>query len=323
MLYLINCPVFATTFSYPEKDGDTLIGDKSSFTRVFFSADEDTLLDIARHFNVGQNEIIRTNAKVDRWLPGKDTKIIIPHSRLLPDTPHKGLVINLPEFRLYYYPKFNKNQVKQVITHPISIGRIGWDTPLGKTKIISKIKDPMWTPPKSIRDEYAKNGKILPTYYPAGPENPLGLFALGFSIPSYFIHGTNKPYGVGMRVSHGCIRMYPEDIATLFAQIHVGTPVLIVNQSIKVGWSDNDLYIEVYPELEGKELDFEERLNIAMLLIEKANNMKMPLLNTQSLKRALEQATGIPVMIYSKNLLLITVKKPEYINELRTLVVPQ
>ncbi len=304
LFLLISNTVFATRFSYPENEGDVLIGDKATLTRIFYSSEEETLLDIARDFNVGQNEILRTNPGVDRWMPGDGTKISIPHSRLLPDTAHQGLVLNLPEFRLYYYPKPAKDQIKQVITHPISVGRVGWNTPLGKTSIISKIKDPVWRPPPSIRKEYADNGEILPAIFPAGPDNPFGLFALGLNIPGYFIHGTNKPYGVGMRVSHGCVRMYPEDIKEIFSKVKVGTQVTIVNQAIKVGWSDNELYIEVYPELEGRELGFEKRLDTAMTLIEKVNNGKMPVLNGHALKQALQKSTGIPVVIYSKKLIL-------------------
>jgi len=304
LLLLINQSIFATNFSFPEIEGDTLIGDKSTLIRVFYSSEEQTLLDVARDFNIGQNEILRINPNVDRWMPGEGTKINIPYSRLLPDTTHQGLVLNLAEFRLYYYPKPSKGQAKLVITHPISIGRLDWNTPLGKTRIISKIKDPSWHPPLSIRKEHAENGDILPTVFPPGPDNPLGLFALGLNIPGYLIHGTNKPYGVGMRVSHGCVRMYPEDIEKMFSQVKVGTRVTIVNQPIKVGWSEKELYIEVHPQLEGEELDFEKRLDTAMTLIEKANENKIPVLDGHALKKALQQSTGIPVVIYSKRLII-------------------
>lgn len=310
--------ILASSFPYPENPDDKLIGDYPTQATYTHAKHEDTLLDIARKFNIGQNEILLVNPSVDRWLPGEDTKVHIPNSHLLPDTPHKGLTLNLSEYRLYYYPQpKTKNQPRIVITHPISIGRLDWNTPLGKTSIIAKNKNPTWTPPKSIREEHEAEGDILPKVFPAGPDNPLGLFALRLGVPGYLIHSTNKPYGVGMRVSHGCIRMYPEDIEKLFPQIKVGTPVYIVNQPIKIGWSDNILYIQVYPDLEGNELSFEEKLDIALDLIEKANNNQVPVLDTHALKSALQQSNGIPVAIFERRLSPLIRQKPEFMATLR------
>ena len=301
-LLLLSChAVLAGSFSYPENTGDKLLKDTIKESHFTLAKQEDTLLDIARNFDLGQNEILLANPKVDRWLPGKDTRVRIPNSRILPDAPHEGLVLNLPEYRLYFYPKQTPGQARAVITHPISIGRVDWDTPLGKTRIIEKKENPTWTPPKSIRKEHEEQGEILPAVFPAGPDNPLGLFALRLGVPGYLIHSTNKPYGVGMRVSHGCIRMYPEDIEKLFPQVKRGTTVHIVNQPIKVGWSDNKLYIEVYPELEGKEASYMESLDTALNLIEKANGDLMPVVDGMLLKQALEQSNGIPVAIFERN----------------------
>jgi L,D-transpeptidase ErfK/SrfK len=295
--------LLASSYPYPESPGDKLITDEIKEAHFTLAKHEDTLLDIAREFDLGQNEILLANPTVDRWMPGDNTKVRIPNSRLLPNTPHDGVVLNLPEYRLYYYPKPDKDQTKVVITHPISIGRIDWDTPLGKTKIIAKNRNPVWIPPQSIRDEHAEQGEILPKIFPAGPDNPLGLFAIRLAVPGYLIHSTNKPYGVGMRVSHGCIRMYPEDIEKLFPQVKTGTSVYIVNQAIKVGWSNNILYIEVYPELEGNELDYEERLNKSLDLIEQANNGQLPVLYGNALKQALQLSNGIPVAIFDRQFL--------------------
>lgn len=300
----------ANIFLYPEFKGDRLIKDDIEEAHYTLAKHEDTLLDIARKFDLGQNEILLANPKVDRWLPGENTKVRIPNSRILPDTPHEGVVLNLPEYRLYFYPKKTKGELKAVITHPISIGRVDWDTPLGKTRIIQKKENPTWTPPQSIKDEHAEKGEILPDVFPAGPDNPLGLFALRLGVPGYLIHSTNKPYGVGMRVSHGCIRMYPEDIEKLFPQVKTGTTVYIVNQSIKVGWLKNKLYIEVYPELEGQEIDYSERLAIALDLIEQANNQLLPVLNGAVLRQALEQRNGIPVAVFERDFLPF-LKEPE------------
>lgn len=303
-LFLLSTSIAqANSFLYPLKIGDKLIEDDIKEAHYALAKHEDTLLDIAREFDLGQNEILLANPKVDRWLPGKDTKVRISSSRLLPETPHKGLTLNLPEYRLYFYPKQVDEQPKIVITHPISIGRVDWDTPLGKTKIVAKKENPTWTPPQSIKEEHAKKGEILPDVVPAGPNNPLGLFALRLGVPGYLIHSTNKPYGVGMRVSHGCIRMYPEDIEKLFPQVERGTVVYIVNEPIKVGWAANKLYIEVYPSLDGVEASYSERLTFALDLIEQANNNQIPVLDGRLLRQALEQANGIPVAIFEKSFL--------------------
>ncbi len=308
LLALISPVIFAGNFLYPEIAGDKLIGDEIKETHYTLAKQEDTLLDIARDFDIGQNEILLANPTVDRWLPGANTKVIIPNRRLLPDTPHEGVVLNLAEYRLYYYPEQVAGQPRRVLTHPISIGRIDWETPLGKTQVIAKTRNPVWRPPQSIKDEHAAEGEILPDVFPAGPDNPLGLFALRLGVPGYLIHSTNKPFGVGMRVSHGCIRMYPEDIEKLFPQIKVGLPVYIVNQPIKAGWSDNALYIEVYPELEGNALSYADRLNIALDLIEQANNNQIPVLNGKALKQAIQQSNGIPVVIFKRKDFLSTVE---------------
>lgn len=301
-LALTSHVIFAGSFSYPVPPGDTLIRDDIKEVHYTLAKYEDTLLDIARNFDIGQNEILLANPAIDRWLPGENTKVKIPNSRLLPNTPHEGITLNLAEYRLYYYPKKTKGQPRTVITHPISIGRVDWDTPLGKTQIIAKNRNPVWRPPQSIKDEHAENGEILPDIFPAGPDNPLGLYALRLGVPGYLIHSTNKPFGVGMRVSHGCIRMYPEDIEKLFPQIKVGMPVYIVNQPIKVGWSDNSLYIEVFPDLDGNtKMSYEDKLNMALDLIEQKNNNQIPMLNGRILRKAIQQSNGAPIAIFKRN----------------------
>lgn len=224
---------------------------------------EETLLDIARRHEIGQDEMLLANPNVNRWLPEQGAEVVIPSRYILPQAPRTGLVINLPEMRLYYFPKAIKGEKPRVMTYPISIGRMDWKTPIGKTSIIRKQKDPTWTPPQSLREEaLANDGKILPDIVPAGPDNPLGRYALYLGIPGYLIHSTNKPFGVGMRVTHGCIRMYPENIDALFAIIPIGTPVNIVNQPIKLGWIDKNLYIELSPPLEEDLADIDPTLYI-------------------------------------------------------------
>ncbi|MCW8930877.1 MAG: L,D-transpeptidase family protein [Gammaproteobacteria bacterium] len=288
---------WSSVFNLPEDPNESLIG-LSPETPYYTKANaDDTLLDVARRFNIGQNEILLVNPEVDRWLPGAGASILIPGSRVLPDVPREGLTLNLPEYRLYYFPADNKT----VITHPVSIGRQDWNTPLGQTKIVQKKADPTWTPPESIKKEHAEKGEILPDVVPAGPDNPLGLFALRLGIPGYLIHGTNKPFGVGMRVSHGCVRMYPEDIEKLFPEVKVGMPVNIVNQPVKVGWLNKKIYIEVHPQLEGEELPYEELYEKTMELIKKTffkhNYQQELVVEAQALRNALEQKNGLPVAI--------------------------
>jgi L,D-transpeptidase ErfK/SrfK len=211
---------------------------------------EDTFVDIARAYDLGFDELVDANPGVDPWLPGAGTQVVLPTQFILPDAPRDGIVLNVGAKRLFYYPRAVAGEPPVVITHPVGIGREGWATPTGATTVVAKVKDPVWTVPPSIRREHAEGGKPLPARVPAGPDNPLGAFALRLGFPSYLIHGTNKPSGIGMRVSHGCVQLFPEDIEKLFSQVSVGTPVRIVNQPQLVGWRDGNLYLEVHPALE-------------------------------------------------------------------------
>lgn len=214
---------------------------------------EETLLDIARLYDIGQTEILLANPDVDRWLPADGAEVVLPSRYIIPQIERKGLVLNLAEMRIYYFPKPKKGAKPVVTTHPVGIGRMDWETPLGKTKVIGKKKDPTWTPPQSLKDAaIAAGDPPLPDVVPPGPDNPLGRFAirLGVGNGSYLIHGTHKPYGIGMRVSAGCVRMYPEDIETMFNQVPIGTQVHIINQPIKLGWLGDSLFVELHPPLE-------------------------------------------------------------------------
>lgn len=208
---------------------------------------EDTFADIARRFNLGYDELVNANPGVDPWLPGEGTRIVLPTQFVLPDAPAEGIVVNLAALRLFYFPRAAKGAPRTVITYPIGIGMVGWATPTGATTIVSKRKDPVWTPPESVRKEHAADGDILPARVPAGPDNPLGAFAMNLGWPTYLMHGTNKPAGVGMRASHGCIRLYPEDIATLFQSVPIGTRVTVVNQPLVYRWQGDSLYVQSYP----------------------------------------------------------------------------
>lgn len=201
---------------------------------------EDTLLELGRKYNLGYVEMVAANPGVDPWLPGQGTKIILPKRHLLPDAPREGIVINLAEMRLYNFVDDPDNPV----THPIGIGRDGLNTPLGVTKIVRKKEGPSWRPTPRMRAENPE----LPAVVPPGEDNPLGTHAMYLGWPQYLIHGTHKPLGVGRRVSSGCIRMYPEDIVTTFADVPVGTLVRVIKQPIKIAWIDDMLYLEAHAE---------------------------------------------------------------------------
>lgn len=239
-------PRAAATHRFTVGAGEGVVG----AVEVTIATRADTLPDIARRFNVGYEEIVRANPDVDPWLPGEGREIVLPTAFVLPDAPREGIVINVAAMRLYYFPKVARGAPQVVITHPIGIGRVGWQTPEGTTRVIARVKDPVWVPPLSVRREHHDNGDDLPAKVPAGPDNPLGahLFRLGW--PTYLIHGTNKPYGVGMRSSHGCIRLYPEDIALLFDSVPDGTPVRVVNQPTVLGWRGETLYVQAFGSLE-------------------------------------------------------------------------
>lgn len=214
---------------------------------------EDTFSDIARRFNVGYEEMVRANPGIDPWVPGVGREVVVPTQYVLPDAPREGLVINLAQLRVYYFPKVKEGEPQTVLTHPIGVGKVGWSTPEGATKIVSKTKNPTWTPPASVRKEHLEAGDPLPRVVPPGPDNPLGAYKMTLGWPSYLVHGTNKPYGVGMRSSHGCIRFYPEDIAELYGDIPVGTKVTVVNQPFVFGWREGALFVQAFPVAEDDE----------------------------------------------------------------------
>ena len=286
-------PVSAETFWLP-REGDSVVGHLQGAV----ATQEDTLLDIGRRYNVGYEELKLANPGVDPWIPGEGTLIVIPSRYVLPRAPQDGIVLNLAELRLYYYPDPVNARRRRVITHPVSIGQVGWSTPLGTTSIAAKVTNPAWYPPASIRAEAEAAGEPLPLVVPPGPDNPLGTHALAFAKKGYLIHGTNKPYGLGMRVSHGCVRMYPEDIISLYEAVPVDTPVHVVNQPVKTGWRDGVLYVEVHPtagELElGGSLDPGDAMRqvVALTSAEQAKHIRW-----EQVTAVVETLTGIPYAV--------------------------
>ena len=214
-----------------ESAGQTVIGEP----QVVYTRAEDTLSDLAREYGLGFDELVQANPHVDPWLPGADTPVLLPTQYVLPEVARQGVVLNVAAKRLFYFPPAAEGEQQQVLTYPIGIGRVGWETPTGQTEVVAKAVDPHWYVPWSVRQEHAEMGNPLPSVVPPGPDNPLGSRVLKLEMPGYLIHGTNQPYGVGMRVSHGCVRLYPENIEALYELVDVGEPVVIVNEPYLFG----------------------------------------------------------------------------------------
>jgi L,D-transpeptidase ErfK/SrfK len=287
VLISLSSNLYAFSGAYILKDGDTVFGFNQYYT---IRDDRETLVELAIKYDLGYNEIVAANPQFDPWYPGKGQKVILPTSWILPTIPENYLkedrqiiVINLAELRLYLIKKFQDRL--SVITFPLGIGVEGLDTPTGSFRIIEKKKNPVWYVPESIRKEDPE----LPPFVPPGPNNPLGRFALRLSNPFYLIHGTNKPLGIGRRVSHGCIRMYPQDIEKLYKMVKIGDPVYILYQPVKIGKRGDTYYIEVEKTFNGKNL-----------LQEAANTLSRlngPKIDTKTLYSVIYNSRGFPVLL--------------------------
>jgi L,D-transpeptidase ErfK/SrfK len=300
---LCGAPAMAAVFALPA-DGSAVVGADLSVRTVY----EDTLPDLAHRYSLGYYEIIRANPGVDVWIPGADKNVVLPGRRILPPGPRAGIVVNLPEHRLYYYPKPQGHDKPVVITYPVSIGKMDWRTPLGETHVIAKIRNPAWYPPESVRKEHLANDDPLPKVVPAGPDNPLGDFAMRLAAGggSYMIHGTNNPTAVGMSVTHGCIRMYPEDVAAVFAAVPVGTPVRLINEPVKVARVHGQVLVEAHPPVdeEGQEGDegpspqqVEPDLKALSKLMARSGIDKHAGIQWPLARAALKNATGMPTPV--------------------------
>ena len=257
------------------------------------SADRrESLLDVARRNGLGFTDMKQANPDVDMWVPKEGAQVLLPTSFILPNARRRGVVVNIAEYRLYFY--FQQDGQDMVATFPISIGRMDWKTPLGDWKVTRKRARPTWRPPMSIIAEYAAEGEVLPRVVGPGPDNPLGDYAINLSAPGYLIHGTNKPRGVGMQVTHGCVRMLPEDIEWLFPQVAVGLPANIVNQPVKVGWRDGRLYVEAHLPLEEQPPQAMDALVNQLKFSAQAARVE---LDIHAVRRALIERLGVPVPI--------------------------
>jgi L,D-transpeptidase ErfK/SrfK len=280
----------ATTYTLTKSD-DTVIGQDQTFVTVY----EDTLYALAAKFSLGSEELIRVNPGVDPWLPGAGKQIIVPGRHILPPGPREGIIVNLPEHRLYYYPKPKRGGPIEVITYPVSIGKMDWRTPLGLTRVIQKQKDPTWFPPESVRKEHAEAGDPLPPKVGPGPDNPLGAYAMRLAAGdgTYLIHGTNNPIAVGLAVTHGCIRMYPDDVAALFPLIPVGTPVRLINEPVKVAWIDGELLLEAHPPVDAQGQSFEPEINEFSELLKAAVGDTTVAIHWDYAREVLQTANGV------------------------------
>ena len=292
-LLFVGSFVEAGSYSLPG-NGNSLVGGIQS---VELQAGE-TLFDIARRFDLGFNEITAANPGVDPWLPVQGERIVLPTWYILPPRPWEGIVVNLTEMRLYYFPKSANGKVERVITHPLGIGRNIGPTPVGNFHILMKLEHPSWTMPDSAYAEALASGIQSPRrLVPPGPDNPLGEFAMMLNDDGLFMHGTNTPFSIGMRVSRGCLRLYPEDIQTLAVSVPKGTAVRIVEQAYKFGKQNGVLFMEAHV-LEKQE-NLSRGLNLTPVVagMVKAGAGRLSTSQWEQLMALARRHTGIPVAI--------------------------
>ncbi|MEX6502827.1 L,D-transpeptidase family protein [Pseudomonas zhanjiangensis] len=255
---------------------------------------EDTFADLGVANDLGYLEMISANPGVDAWLPGEGTEIILPTRFILPPGPREGVVINLAEYRMYYFPK-GQNVVH---TYPLGIGREGWGSPVAEARITGKVPNPGWTPPKSILEEHAANGDPLPSYVPPGPDNPLGPYKMTLSVPGYLIHGTNKKFGIGMRVSHGCFRMLNHNVVELGSMVPVGTAVRIINEPYKFGRSNGKIYLEAHAPLDDQGTpSIVDKHSAVINALLKRDDMAELSLDWELVREVVAAEDGLPVRI--------------------------
>ena len=285
VVLLLSLSSFTQAASYRLPDnGDTVVGAPTRLKLVY----EDTLAAVAQRYGLGYREVLDANPDVDPWLPGEGTVIELPTQYVLPSAPRDGMVINVAEYRLYFYPKDSG----RVITYPVGVGRSEFRTPVLETETVTWIENPSWTPTDASRREHAEMGDILPHVVPPGPDNPLGALAVQLKEPGYFIHGTNMPFGVGQQVSHGCIRLHNGHIETLAGMVPNGTPVYIVNEPIKIGVRYDEIYLEGH-----KDLYAQPDAEALKRVVQEKTRDSATSLDWQRVAQVLDDLTGVPVRI--------------------------
>lgn len=294
MLFSLVLCRHVNALTLPLPDQDAVIGS----VKEGISKGSETLANIGRRYDVGAHEMKVANPSINpRKKLFAGTKVVIPSQFILPDLPRTGIVINLAELRLYYYP----TDREVVVTQPIGIGKEGqWQTPIGKTKITKKEEDPFWHPTENVRAEALKHGTPIPSVFPPGPDNPLGKYILRLGWPTYLIHGTNRPDGVGARVSAGCIRMLPEDAKYLYDNVPLGTVVTVINQPYKSGWKGNQLYFEAHPPLEEKRADYAIDKSSVISIVQEQIDTQHAMVRWQDVNKLVRQYNGIPSVIGGK-----------------------
>jgi L,D-transpeptidase ErfK/SrfK len=288
----IEEPVSANHFVL-ESEGQSIVG----MPQVVYTTSNDTLSDLARAYGLGYDELIAANPGVDPWLPGENTPVLLPTQFIIPDVAREGIILNIASKRLFYFPVVADGQPVIMKTFPIGIGRVGWETPLGLTTVVAKAKDPHWYVPWSVQQEHAEAGDPIASVIPPGPENPLGHRVLKLDMPGYLIHGTNQPYGVGMRVSHGCVRLYPENIEYLYELVEIGESVTIINEPFLMARQGDEIYFESHTPLEDDTVGPDERLE---LLLEEWNANTDSGFTPKEIERARDIAAtsnGLPLRI--------------------------
>ncbi|MGZ8159494.1 MAG: L,D-transpeptidase family protein [Methylobacter sp.] len=287
-------PETVVTHEFELPDGENMVGTIAAIE----TRENDALPDIARHFGLGYNDISIANSNVSPWTPAPGSRVLLPIQFILPDSPHKGIALNLANMRLFYYPK---KQLGKVYTFPVGIGRQGWNTPMGLTSIVAKDANPNWYVPESIHREHAEKGDTLPKVVGSGPDNPLGLYAMRLGIPGYLIHGTNKPYGIGMQISHGCVQLYPEDIEVLFKKATVGMPVRIIHQPYLTAWQQDMLYLEAHEPLPKWAKEKAKLKKQVVKQLQELSAKKSVTVDWDKVERILQRSDGIPTPVLTQS----------------------
>jgi L,D-transpeptidase ErfK/SrfK len=288
----VHDPIDSNAFTLIS-DEQTVVGEP----QIVFAASDDTFSDLARTYGLGYDDLIAANPDINPWLPGEGTAVLLPTQFVLPDAPQSGVILNIATKRLFYYPTPIDGEARQVLTYPIGIGRVGWETPLGETTVIAKTVNPSWWVPASVRREHAEMGDPLPNIVPPGPDNPLGSRVLKLDMPGYLIHGTNQPYGVGMRVSHGCVRLYPENIEYLYTLVDIGESVTITNEPFQFGSREGVIYFEAHAPLEDDAKLPDERLQELLARQVDADGLALSDQLQQHIVSLAETPSGVPVSI--------------------------
>ena len=288
---LFNSSAIARQYPMPEKGSDVV-----GYTEVVYPESGESFVELSVKYEAGYDELKWANPNSNYWTPSPQMPIVLPFEYVLPTKRRSGsIVANIPEMRAYYFPK-NEDVV---YVYPVGVGRMDWKTPLGSWKVTIKQEAPAWYPPESIRREHKEMGKgILPAVVPAGPDNPLGNHVLRLNLPSYLLHGTNDVTGIGMRVTHGCMRFFPENIKELYRIVPSGTAVEFVNEPVKVGWKGDELVLEVHPTLEEDNLDINGLKQIAYkVLAPYQNDPSIQMVDSRLIDLTIEKMSGLPTHV--------------------------